>query len=191
MKRGKQMATLILAGLFLAFWAGGAAAGNFDTLQVGGPVPDFTLKDWSTMEREHTLSDYQGKKVVVLEFGSSTTWSFVNRIKAVEKLRKKFRKKGVEFFTIYTREVNGDWQPADYFEKLQRAKGLRFAYGLQTHVRMRRKVLIDDIKDTVFQAYGSVPNGLLIVNKEGQLAYKAKESKPKEIERILAKLTTQ
>lgn len=189
MKDGKRTAAVILAALFLAFAAGGATAGKFDDLQVGGSAPDFTLKDWTTMESEHTLGDYKGKKVLVLEFGSSSTWSFVDQLGAVEKLSKKFRNKGVEFFTIYTREMNGSWQPADYFEKLQRAKGLRFAYGLQTHVRVGRKVLIDDLKDTVFQTYGAVPNGVFIVDKEGRLAYKAKETKPAEIEKVLAKLT--
>lgn len=188
--KGLRMAVVAAVVLLALGPAGPLGAANFDDLKVGGPVPDFNLKDWSTMEREHKLSDYKGK-VVVLEFGSSSTWSFVAQIKVVEKLEKNYRKKGVEFFTIYTREAEGAWQPADYFEKLQRAKGLRFAYGLQTHVQMRRKVLIDDLQDTTFKAYGSTPNAVLIVDKEGNLAYKAKESKPAEIEKILAKLTAQ
>ena len=42
-----------------------------DTLQVGDPAPDFTLLD-PQGKRKVTLSDFRGKKPVVLIFGSYT-----------------------------------------------------------------------------------------------------------------------
>lgn len=42
-----------------------------DTLKVGDPAPDFTLRTVDG-KREVRLSDYQGKKPVVLIFGSYT-----------------------------------------------------------------------------------------------------------------------
>ena len=85
-------------------------------------------------------------------------------------------------------EQKFDWQAEDYFEKYQRAKGLRFQYGVQAGQRLGAKVLVDDIDETVYQAYGSVPAGVFIVDEDGNLAYKAEDVDVKAVEKALKEL---
>ncbi len=172
-------AVLLLLGMALP---SGAA-----DLQVGAAAPDFALKDWSTAQAEHGLSGLKGK-VVVLQFGSSTAWEYVKSIEALENLHKKYKGKGVQLFTIYTREAGGQWQAASDFDRSERAKGLRFAYGLQTHKRMLVPVLIDDVQDSTFKAYGQGPSALFVIDKEGKIAFKSDKPNVAEVEKVLQKL---
>lgn len=178
-------------------WAGvlvpqaGSAGSRFDDIKVGTPAPDFTLRDWSSAQKEHTLSDLKGEKVVVLHFGSSTDWGYVKQIGPMSDLYKKFRRKGVAFFTIYGPEVNGKWQAKTDFDRLERAKGLRFAYGLQTHGRMLVPLLIDELDNRTSKAYGETPNSVFIVDKEGKIASKIANADAKAVEKALKKLVSE
>ncbi len=172
-------AVLLLLGMALP---SGAA-----DLQVGAAAPDFTLKDWSTAQAEHSLSGLKGK-VVVLQFGSSTAWEYVKSVEALESLQRKYKGKGVQLFTIYTREAEGQWQAASDFDRSERAKGLRFAYGLQTHKRMLVPLLIDDLQDSTFKAYGQAPSALFVIDKEGKIAFKSERPNLAEVEKVLQKL---
>ena len=156
-------------------------------LAVGAAAADFALKDWSTAETEHTLSGLKGK-IVVLQFGSSTAWEYVKNIEALENLQKKFKGKGVQAFTIYTREAAGNWQATSDFDRSERAKGLRFAYGLQTHKRMLVPVLIDDLQDSTFKAYGQAPEAVFVVDRDGKIAFKSAKPNAPEVEKALQKL---
>jgi peroxiredoxin len=157
-------------------------------LDVGALAPDFTLKDWSTAETEHSLSGLKGK-VVVLQFGSSTAWEYVKSIEALETLQKKYKGKGVQVFTVYTREADGTWQATSDFDRSERAKGLRFAYGLQTHKRMLGPVLLDDLQDSTFKAYGQPAAGVFVVDKAGKIAFRAVKPNVAEVDKVLQKLT--
>ena len=60
----KQMRSLLLLGVLLAGVLG--VAGVATALEVGEKAPDFTLP--STMGEKISLSQFQGKKPVLLEF---------------------------------------------------------------------------------------------------------------------------
>ena len=53
---------------------------------------------------------------------------------------------------------------------------------------MGAKILVDDMDEAVFVAYGSVPAGVFIVDQDGNLVFKAKTVKPDDIEKALKKL---
>jgi peroxiredoxin len=67
-------------------------------IPVGDPAPDFTLKDLDG--KEHTLSSFKGKKVVMLDFWA--TWCNIckREMPILESVYKEYREKGVEFFGI-------------------------------------------------------------------------------------------
>jgi len=94
----------------------------------------------------------------------------------------------VTFLTVYTAEQNFGWQADDYFSKWERAKGLRFQVGVQSGQRMTAKVLVDDVEETVYKAYGSVPAGVFIVDTDGSLAFKARVLDVIEVETALEKM---
>lgn len=179
---------MVLAAAAVLLLLGTALPSGAADLQVGAAAPDFVLKDWSTAQAEHSLSGLKGK-VVVLQFGSSTAWEYVKGIDAMENLSKKYKGKEVQVFTVYTREAGGEWQATSDFDRSERAKGLRFAYGLQTHKRMLVPVLLDDLNDSTFKAYGQAPTALFVIDKEGKIAYKSEKPNPAEVEKVLQKLT--
>jgi peroxiredoxin len=171
--------------LLVAFASTTAFSDGFDDLEIGDTAPDFTLRDLA--EKEFTLSDSQGD-VVVIQFGSSTTVPFVEQIKSMNDVVKKYKRQGVTFITVYTVEQMFDWQASDYFEKYERAKGLRFQLGVQSGQRMGARVLVDDTDETVYKTYGSVPAGVFIVDKDENLAYKARVVNASDVDKTLEKL---
>ncbi|MDA2934734.1 peroxiredoxin family protein [Acidobacteria bacterium AH-259-D05] len=176
---------LVLCLLLATFFSTLVFSDEFDDLEIGEMAPDFTLRDLA--EKEYALSDLEGE-IVVIQFGSSTTAPFVEQIKPMNELIKKYRRKGVTFVTVYTVEQEFNWQADDYFSKYERAKGLRFQFGVQSGQRMSAKILVDDLDETVYKAYGSVPAGVFIVDKDGTLALKARVVKTSDIERALGKM---
>ncbi|MDB4444279.1 peroxiredoxin family protein, partial [bacterium] len=163
----RRYLALIICSLLVVFFTPWAFSADFDDIEVGEPAPDFTLKNLA--EKEYTLSDLTGK-VTVIQFGSSTTEPFLTTVKEMNKVMKKYRRK-LNYFTIYTAEQGFDWQAKDYFEKYERAKGLRFQFGVQSGQRMVSKILVDDVDQAVFKAYGSIPAGVFIIDEEGNLVY--------------------
>ena len=168
--------------LLIAFASTPAFSDVFDDLEIGETALDFTLRDLA--EKEYTLSDSEGD-IVVIQFGSSTTVPFIKQIKPMNGLVRNYRRQGVVFITVYTAEQMFDWQAADYFQKYERAKGLRFQFGVQSGQRMTPKILVDDTDDSVYKMYGSVPSSVFIVDKDGDLAYKAKVVKASDVEEAI------
>ena len=184
MRQHRLPSGLLLCALLMVFSSVLAFSKVFDSLEIGAAPPDFTLKDLG--DKQHTLSDLKGE-IVVLQFGSSTTLAFIEQIQPLLGLVKKYRRK-VTFLTVYTAEQNFGWQADDYFSKWERAKGLRFQVGVQSGQRMTAKVLVDDVEETVYNAYGSVPAGVFIVDTDGSLAFKARVLDVSEVETALEKM---
>ncbi|MBI3126301.1 MAG: redoxin domain-containing protein [Candidatus Tectomicrobia bacterium] len=191
MRYGKVWFLALLLGGSLLLAPPGSQAGGLDAVKVGAPAPDFTLRDWSSAQKEHTLSELKGEKVVVLHFGSSSDWGYVKQIGPMNELYKKFRGKGVAFYTIYGPETDGKWQPKTDFDRLERARGLRFAYGLQTHGRMLVPVLADELDNRTFKAYGETPNSVIIIDKEGKIVSKMANADVKAVEKALKNLVSE
>jgi len=184
MKGFRLTLALVICLPLMVFLSTSAFSASFDDLEVGAQAPDFTLKDLA--EKEITLSEQKGT-VGVIQFGSSTTEPFLQQLKAMNKVMKKYRKKAF-YYTIYTAEQNYDWQAKDYFEKYERAKGLRFQYGVQSGSRMVGKILVDEVDESVYKAYGSVSAGVFIVDGEGNIVYKAKVVDPSAVKKAMSKL---
>ncbi len=184
MKKHRLASGWVLCALLMVFSSVPAFSKEFDSLEIGAVPPDFTLKDLG--DKQQTLSDLKGE-IVVLQFGSSTTLPFIDQIQPLLRLVKKYRRK-VTFLTVYTAEQGFGWQADDYFSKWERAKGLRFQVGVQSGQRMTAKLLVDDLEETVYKAYGSVPAGVFIVEADGSLAFKARVLNVSEVEKALEKM---
>ncbi len=171
MRRRATIRVSLLAAAVALILVGGSlpAAG---ALKVGKPAPDFSLVDWHERGK-HSLSDFEGETNLVLIFGCTTCWNYVSQIKAVNALTKKYKKQPVKFVTIYTREADSDWQPKTSFERTQTALMLGFAHPILTMQTIKMDVWIDDMKDSVFKAYGGVHGSVFVIDKKGKITYKA------------------
>jgi glutathione peroxidase-family protein len=84
----------------------GAMRFSVHEVRVGTEAPDFALSDLSG--KTVRLSGYRGKSNVVLMFGSVTCGATVTQLRAgkpsIRSLYARYKKKGFEFFLIYTKE---------------------------------------------------------------------------------------
>ena len=67
-------------------------------LKVGAPAPRFTLKGYDG--KTYKLSNYRGKKVVLLDFGRFTCIPCRSVVKDLEKLHKHYKNRGVQIFSV-------------------------------------------------------------------------------------------
>jgi hypothetical protein len=103
----------------------------------------------------------------------------------LNELYRRYRNQDFEFFTIYVREPHPgeNYGPhRDFEQKLKFARDCREQDGIQT------PILVDDLHGTVHRCYGSMPNMIYIIDKNGKIAYKAMWTDREEIVSVLSNL---
>ncbi len=143
------------------------------SMPIGSEAPDFACTD--TEGRRTRLSDYRGRSFVVLEFGCITcapavTQSALYSTSISRKLVSRFAGKGVEFLMVYTREAHpGERTPGhrSFREKMEAARRFKKVD------RISLRVLVDGLDGRIHRKYGLLPNMVYIVDKKGNIAYKA------------------
>ncbi|MFN9718593.1 MAG: deiodinase family protein [Planctomycetota bacterium] len=181
----------------------GLMAGEIGSLQEGPglnePAPDFELKLLGSGEPVR-LSKRLGGKPIVLVFGNFTCGPFRSMYSTVEAVRER-QKSNADFLFIYVREAHptDGWamksnenvgvavaQPTTYHE--------RSAVAEQCAAKLKPSIplLVDDIEDTVGNAYSGMPARLYVIDPEGKVAYKSGRGpfgfKPEEMEQALLML---
>ena len=109
----------------------------------------------------------------------------MGEVSPLNKLYERFREKGFEFFTVYVREPHpgehygphGSWE-----QKLKYARDCKTQDGIQN------PMLVDDLEGTMHRNYGSMPNMIYVVDKDGNIAYKSMWTDHTEIESGLENL---
>jgi Spy/CpxP family protein refolding chaperone len=145
-------------------------------IRAGQAAPDFTLKqiDGSTT----SLASYKDHVLVVI-FGSYTTPTFRERAGQIAELAKDYAS-SADFLVIYTKEshpLNG-WevdrnksdqvrieQPKTETDKIGVAKKAREV------LKLNLPFAVDTDKDATATAYGTFPNGAVIIGRDGTVAY--------------------
>lgn len=212
--RFEQMRDVLLGGTSGGFNPGdaptkeillkGLMAGEVGSLQEGpdlnAPAPDFELRPLGGGDPIR-LSDRIGMKPVVLTFGNFTCGPFRSMYPAVEAVRER-HPDDAEYLMVYVREAH----PTDGWAMTSNEKvGVavaqptsleeRFAVAEQCAAKLNptMPLLVDDITDTVGNAYSGMPARLYIIDKEGKVAYKSGRGpfgfKPEEMEQALMMLT--
>jgi len=155
--------------------ASAAVAGPQKPIAAGAVAPDFKLQkvDGPTVQ----LSSLKNR-VVVLVFGSYTCPSFRGRASSIDRLTQELST-SANVFIVYTKEAHpqGGWevernkdenisikQPTTLEARRAVAKQSREALHLST------PILIDDMDDTVTNAYGGFPNAAVVINRDGTIA---------------------
>lgn len=147
------------------FRAGPYNFDNFPGPKVGEAALDFTA---STLDgRSVKLSDFRGK-VVVLETGSIICPQYVHRINPMNELARQYP--DIVFLLLYVREAHPGKQIGEdhsFEEKMDCAQRLVASDNEQ------RLVIVDDLQGSAHSAYGSLPNMIYVIGKDGRVLFRA------------------
>lgn len=144
--------------------------------KVGDKAPDFELTTAAGESRR--LLDFSGE-FLVLEMGSITCPLYQSRRGIMERLA---QITGVSSAVLYVREAHpgADIQSHKSFHD-KRACAAR----LITEDGETRTVFVDGLDGKAHAAYGSMPNAVFIINKNGCVVYRAEWNNPSATQKAL------
>jgi peroxiredoxin len=133
-------------------WMAGASAAKLEAPKIGTAFPDFKLPD--TTGKEHALSDYKGK-ILVLNFSSQECPFSRGADPAISELATAYKDKGVVFLGV---DSNKDLDAAEIQAHIDEA-GIPYA-------------ILKDAGNKLADAAGArVTPEIYVINKDGKLAY--------------------
>ena len=169
---------------------------------TGEPAPNFTLYDLAGNSVE--LADLVGEKPIVLRFGSHSCPVYRYRRFTMEGIVEDYKDR-VHFLTVYTREAHpvgsksphaeGEWdtmwnkavgvrvrEPATEEERLELA--------LFSHEKLKlpEPMVVDDMDNSVWEAFGSASAPAFVIDREGNVALRQVWVVPKQIREVLDEL---
>ena len=171
---------------YVGHLAGGALRFR-NELSVGTEAPDFELRilDGATFR----LSHYRGKSNVVLIFGSLTCGSTITQLRAgnppLGSLYRRFKRKGFEFFLVYSVEMHpGEYVPRPkIFEQR-----LKHAQRLKDEEKAPFPIIVDGIENEVRRLYQALTNPVFVVDRNGVLVYKSSWTWAPDLETALTEM---
>ncbi len=100
----------------------------------------------------------------------------------LNQLYERFRERGFEFFTVYVREPHPgqNYGPHESLEQK-----LEYAHDCKTQDGIQTPMLVDDLDGTMHRNYGTMPNMVYLIDKDGNIAYKSMWTDHNEIENVL------
>lgn len=164
----------------------------------GSEAPDFEL---STPDQQKSvrLSDFRGKKPVVLVFGSFTCGNFRTHAPAIEAISERWGDRA-EFLAVYVREAHPTDDHTQATSTNARA-GILFeqpssllerqevAAHCQAVLRLNATMVVDRIDNAVGTAYAATPDRLYVVDRAGHIAFQGGPGPfgftPREMEQAL------
>jgi peroxiredoxin len=161
---------------------------ELNSKQMNGPkageeAPDFELP---SLEGEKVrLSDYEGRKDVVLTFGSATCPMTAGSIRGLNRVHEEYSDDDVQFFFVYVREAHpGEDLPAhrSLDDKVEAAE--LFREEEQVEIPM----LVDRLDGRVHRQYGARPNSTYLIDKSGRVAFRAVWTRPSVVEEAVEEL---
>ena len=111
----------------------------------------------------------------------------MGEVSPLNELYQRYRYKGFEFFTIYVREPHPGEHYAAHRTWEQKVK---FAHDCREKDSIETPMLVDDLNGTVHRAYGTMPNMVYLIDKNGRIVYKAMWTDHEEIASVLANVVS-
>ncbi|HEV3036739.1 MAG TPA: redoxin domain-containing protein [Candidatus Angelobacter sp.] len=142
-------------------------AEGFTGPRAGEEAPDFRSR---TLSGEPIrLSDYRGKKNVLLVFGSATCPMTANSIQGIQRLYERARGDEIEFLFVYVREAHpGERIPAHS----SMAGKLEAATLFRDEEELFLPMIIDDLRGSIHQKYSNLPNPAFLIDRSGRVAFR-------------------
>ena len=145
----------------------------FSGSEPGEPAPDF--KAHTLNGKTIRLNDFEGKKNVLLIFGSVTCPMTASSISGINQLYDQFRGNDLEFLFVYVREAHpGEKMPA---HKSMKDK-TRAAQLLRDKEEIKMPVLVDDLHGGIHRKYSRLPNAAYLIDKSGRVAFRSLWAQP-------------
>jgi peroxiredoxin len=148
--------------------------------KAGAPAPEFEA---ATLDGKIVcLSDYRGKRHVVIMTGAVTSPMCAFEVPAFNQLQQDYDGRGVSFFLLYTRESH----PAEnYAAHKSFEQKLSYARELQRFEDVRVPIIVDHLDGRIHRAYGVWPNALFVVHKDGRLIFRSNMASDRELRQFL------
>jgi hypothetical protein len=154
-------------------------------LKVGDAAPAFSLPKVGG-DGELALADYQGKKPVVLLFGTMSCPPYRRGVTGFSELYESYKDRA-EFLQVYIREAHPDsmlyvlQDGQEVLQKVEQTSTVRErianAEVCRTTLKLNFPAVVDREDNKVSHAYGGWPNRLAIVDVDGKVAW-ISEPKP-------------
>ena len=149
----------------------------------GDRAPDFQA---ATLEGEPLrLSDFQGKKNVLLLFGSATCPMTAFSIGRINQLYDRFRGDEIEFLFIYVREAHPGEQIRAHRSNAAKRDAARL---LRDEEEIRMPVLVDDVRGSVHRKYSRLPSPAFLIDRSGRVAFRSMWARPEAVESAIEEL---
>jgi peroxiredoxin len=153
--------------------------------KIGNLAPEFEAR---SLEGERIrLKDLRGKRHVVIMTGAVTSPMSAFEVPQINELKDEFEDRAVSFFLLYTRESH----PAENYphhtsfeQKVSHAQDFKRLEGV------RFPVLIDNLDGRIHRDYGSWPNALFVIHKDGRLVYRSNMANSNELRQFLDDIVT-
>ncbi len=109
----------------------------------------------------------------------------MGEVSPLNALYAEYRDRGFAFLTVYVREPHpGErYGPHETFEQK-----LQYAVACREQDDIRTPVVVDDLDGTMHRAYGTLPNMIYILDREGRVVYKAMWTDHADVAATLANL---
>lgn len=151
--------------------------------KVGVAAPNFEARTLD--ETVIRLSDFHGKRHVVIMTGAVTSPMCAFEVPAFNQLHQEFESRGVSFFLLYTRESH----PAEHYAShTSWEQKLTCASDLRRLENVRFPILIDSLDGKIHRSYGTWPNALFVVHKDGRLIFRSNMANERELRQFLEDL---
>jgi peroxiredoxin len=151
--------------------------------KVGVAAPDFEARtpDGTVIR----LTDFRRNRHVVIMTGAVTSPMCAFEVPALNQLHQEFTDLGVSFFLLYTRESH----PAEHYPSHSSwEQKLACARDLKRLEDVRFPILVDSLDGKIHRSYGTWPNALFVIHKDGRLIFRSNMANGHELRQFLEDL---
>jgi peroxiredoxin len=151
--------------------------------KVGAQAPEFEA---TTLDgKNFRLSDFRGKRHVVIMTGAVTSPMCAFEIPAFNQLQRDFDASGVSLFLLYTRESH----PAEHYAAHSSfEQKLAYARDLERLENVQFPTIVDHLDGRIHRALGVWPNALFVIHKDGRLIFRSNMANDCELRQFLEDL---
>jgi peroxiredoxin len=148
--------------------------------KVGVMAPDFAAPALDGTRVR--LSDFRGKRHVVIMTGAVTSPMCAFEVPAFNQLQREFQDRDVSFFLLYTRESH----PAEnYPSHSSWEQKLAHARDLQRLENVQVTIIVDSLDGEIHRSYGTWPNALFVIHRDGRLILRSNMANQGELRQFL------